>query len=102
MNIENAQKAQYVEFSQAWDQYMKEYEETALDLMDKLKVRHQKEIEEQLKYQTQLFYKNHKWSKQIVEARKQEKIYSQVKDYVAAEGVRQLIIEQEMKEMDEI
>ena len=25
INIENAQKVQYVEFSDAWDKYMKEY-----------------------------------------------------------------------------
>jgi len=55
---------------------MREYEETALDLMDKLKERHQTEVEELLKHATQLFYKNHKWSKQVIEARKQEKIYS--------------------------
>lgn len=42
---------------------MREYEETALDLMDKLKERQQTEIEELLKHQTQLFYKNHRWSK---------------------------------------
>ena len=51
-------------------------EENIFDLMDKLKERHQTEIEELLKHQTQLFYKNHKWSKQVIEARKQEKIYS--------------------------
>ena len=36
--IQEAQKAQFVEFSQAWDKYMTEYEATALKSIDTLKV----------------------------------------------------------------
>ncbi len=38
-NIENAQKVQFVEFSEAWDKYMNEFEETALEMMDKIRGR---------------------------------------------------------------
>lgn len=36
--IQEAQKAQFLEFSQAWDNYMQEYEITALKSIDNLKV----------------------------------------------------------------
>jgi hypothetical protein len=36
--IEEAQKAQFVEFSEAWDKYMNDYEATALKSLEKLKV----------------------------------------------------------------
>jgi len=36
--IEEAQKAQFDEFSKAWDKYMTEYEATALQSLEKLKV----------------------------------------------------------------
>ena len=38
-NIESAQKAQFLEFSQAWDNYMSDYEATAYLSLEKLKVR---------------------------------------------------------------
>ena len=36
--IEEAQKAQFIEFSGAWDKYMSDYETTALTSLEKLKV----------------------------------------------------------------
>ena len=34
INIESAQKLQFTEFSDAWDQYMREYEATAFELIE--------------------------------------------------------------------
>lgn len=39
MNIESAQKLQFEEFSQAWDQYMRDYESTAFELIEQLKMK---------------------------------------------------------------
>ena len=39
VNIESAQKLQFEEFSQAWDQYMRDYEATAFELIEQLKVK---------------------------------------------------------------
>ena len=39
-NIEAAQKAQFLEFSQAWDNYMSDYEATAYLSLEKLKEKH--------------------------------------------------------------
>lgn len=33
VNIENAQRIQYQEFSDAWDKYMRDYEKTAFELV---------------------------------------------------------------------
>ena len=39
INIEQAQKVQYTEFAEAWDKYMADYEATAFNLVENLKVR---------------------------------------------------------------
>ena len=39
VNIEYAQRMQFVEFSQAWDKYMSDYEETAFELVENLKAK---------------------------------------------------------------
>jgi hypothetical protein len=49
---------------------------------------------------TQKFYKEHRWSKKINDLQKQEKIYSTVKDYDNAEGVRILREDMEKRELD--
>ena len=43
-NIEAAQKAQFLEFSQAWDNYMSDYEATAYLSLEKLKVSYKIQI----------------------------------------------------------
>ena len=39
LNIENAQKIQFQEFSEAWDKYMRDYEITAFELIEQLKLK---------------------------------------------------------------
>lgn len=39
LNIENAQKLQFQEFSDAWDKYMSDYEATAFELIEQLRVK---------------------------------------------------------------
>ena len=45
-SIENAQKSQFLEFSQAWDNYMSEYEATAYLSLEKLKEKHLLEFQQ--------------------------------------------------------
>lgn len=40
INVENAQRMQYQEFSEAWDKYMTDYEQTAYELVEQLKAKH--------------------------------------------------------------
>ena len=44
-DIEAAQKAQFLEFSQAWDNYMSDYEATAYLSLEKLKEKHMVEFQ---------------------------------------------------------
>ena len=44
INIEGAQKMQFEEFSQAWDQYMRDYESTAFELIEQLKLKQEQEL----------------------------------------------------------
>ena len=81
---------------------MTDYEATALTLVEQLKSKQDQEVYDCLQYHTEKFYKDHRWSKQIIELRKQEKIYFKVKDYINAEKVRQLCQELEKQEIDQI
>jgi len=40
ITVENAQRQQFLEFSQAWDNYMSDYEATAYLSLEKLKEKH--------------------------------------------------------------
>lgn len=53
-------------------------------------------------YVTQKFYNDHRWNKQIIELRKQEKIYFSIKDYVNAEKVKLICQSLEKKEVDDM
>lgn len=99
INIENAQKLQYAEFAQAWDKYMSDYEETAFELVENLKAKQSQELAEMRAHWTEKFYNDHRWSKRIIELRKQERIYFTIKDYVNAEKVKQLCQQLEQKEV---
>jgi hypothetical protein len=43
LNIENGQKIQFKEFSDAWDKYMRDYEITAFELIEQLKMKQDQE-----------------------------------------------------------
>ena len=102
INIEQAQKVQYAEFAEAWDRYMADYEATAFNLVENLKVRQVRELEEMRKMVTEKFYNDHRWNKQIIELRKQERIYFSIKDYVNAEKVKLICQSLEKKEVDDM
>ena len=63
INIEQAQKILYSEFAEAWDRYMADYETTAFNLVENLKVRQLRELEEMRKIVTEKFYNDHRWNK---------------------------------------
>ena len=100
INVENAQRMQYQEFSEAWDKYMTDYERTAYELVEQLKAKHQQELQDLHAFVTEKFYNDHRWNKQIIELRKQEQIYFSIKDYMNAEKVKIICSELEKKEVD--
>jgi len=46
VTVESAQRSQFLEFSGAWDNYMSDYEATAYLSLEKLKEKHQLEIQQ--------------------------------------------------------
>ena len=100
VNIESAQKLQFQEFSDAWDKYMRDYEGTAFELIEQLKVKQEQELVLHEEKVTKDFVMKQSASKNLVEMRKQEKIYFTVKDYDKAQAMRMMIEQQEMYEAE--
>ena len=70
ITIESTQRQQYVEFTHAWDKYMSDYENTALELIDQLKEKQGKEMNFLLESIPQKFYKEYRWPKRVIEKQK--------------------------------
>jgi len=70
VTVENAQRAQFLEFSHAWDNYMSDYEATAYLSLEKLKEKHILELQ-QLRESIRREYKvKLKFTKELMEMRK--------------------------------
>ena len=95
INIESAQKLQFEEFSQAWDQYMRDYESTAFELIEQLKLKQAQELILHEERVTKAFLVRQSDSKDLIEMRKQEKIFFSVKDYDKANTMKIMVSEQE-------
>lgn len=86
--LENAQRDQFTEFDKVWDKYMADYDEKALDSLEKLKEKHIKEVEElheRLKRDLAFHFKS---SKQLIELRQKESALVKLKKYSEAEKVK--------------
>lgn len=87
-NIEAAQKAQFLEFSQAWDNYMSDYEATAYLSLEKLKEKHMLEFQQfQDKIRKELTQKM-KFSKDLLDLRDREAKLVRMKRYDEAEKIK--------------
>lgn len=98
VTVENAQKIQFNEFSSAWDQYMSDYEAAAFESVERLKEKHIFEIKELHDKVKSSFKITYKFSKELMDMRKQEKIFFSLKDYDKAEAIRRLADKQEQRE----
>ena len=88
LTVENAQKAQFIEFSQAWDNYMSDYEATAYLSLEKLKEKHLMELQ-QLHEKLRVEYKiKLKYSKELMEMKKRVKVFMSMKRYEDAEELQ--------------
>mmetsp|Transcript_19982 Transcript_19982/g.14694 ORF Transcript_19982/g.14694 Transcript_19982/m.14694 type:complete len:180 (+) Transcript_19982:304-843(+) len=88
INVENSQKVQFSEFNKAWDQYMSDYEAAAFESIERLKEKHLLEVKDLHERVRATFKVKHKLSKELMELRRQEKIFFSVKDYDSAERLR--------------
>jgi hypothetical protein len=89
LTIENAQKAQFIEFSQAWDNYMADYEATAYLSLEKLKEKHLKELEALREKIRNQYRVKLKLSKNLIEKRKKVKLLVSMKQYDEAEAIQE-------------
>ena len=98
VNIESAQKLQFAEFSDAWDNYMREYESTAFELIEQLKIKQEQELALHEEQVSKAFLAKQSDSKSLIEMRQQEKIFFSVKDFDRANAMRMMIKNQEVYE----
>jgi hypothetical protein len=87
-NIEQAQKDQFVEFSQAWDNYMADYEATAYKSLEKLKEKHLMEAQSFYDKALKEARVRAKHSKELLELRKRQAALVRMKKYEEAEDVK--------------
>jgi len=67
---------------------MSDYEATAFELVEQLKMKQDQELLQMQETMTNSFIAKYKWSKDLIEMKKQEKIYFSIKDYDNAERTR--------------
>jgi hypothetical protein len=79
---------QFQEFASAWDKYMADYEASAFESVERLKEKHIREIQELHERVSQQFKVKFKWSRELMDLRKQEKIYFSIRDYQKAEDCK--------------
>jgi len=87
-SIETAQKQQFLEFSQAWDNYMADYETTAYLSLEKLKEKHVLEFQqfsERVRKETRMKLK---FSRELLELRKKQNVLAKQKKYAEAEKIK--------------
>ena len=98
ITVESAQRAQFLEFSSAWDNYMSDYEATAYLSLEKLKEKHLLEIQQlheriRKEYSTKITF-----TKELMEMRKKVQKLMHTKRYEEAE---ELNIQCNIKEQQE-
>ena len=79
---------------------MRDYEATAFELIEQLKVKQEQELVLNEEKVTKNFLLKQSDSKTLIEMRKQEKIFFSVKDYDKANAMKNMIREQEMYETE--
>lgn len=89
LHVENAQKQQFVEFTKTWDEYMREFDFAAQDSLNKLREKHEKELDDGretlLKKDEKIVYKQ---SSKLLELRNKEKNLVKQKRYKSAEKIK--------------
>lgn len=101
ISIENSQKMQFYEFSQAWDTFMADYEATAYLSLEKLKERHSKEMSEfQREYRDNVESKI-KFSKKVYDLRRRVEVLINMRQYEEADKYKAFLNKLEQEEMDD-
>ena len=98
ITVESAQRAQFLEFSSAWDNYMSDYEATAYLSLEKLKEKHLLEIQQLHERIRKEYSVKITFTKELMEMRKKVQKLMHSKRYEEAE---ELNIQCNIKEQGE-
>ena len=100
LSVEESQRIQFGEFTNAWDDYMREYEETALKSLEELKEKHLKELKDQREHLRKKFLiGNRPVNKDILEMKAKERAYLKTKQYKKAERMQKRWMREEEKDL---
>ncbi len=102
VTVENAQRAQFLEFSQAWDNYMSDYENTAYMSLEKLKEKHLAEIQQMHEKIRREYKVKLKFTKDLMEKKKQVQTLIGLWRYDDAEVMKAQTDAQEQFEKEEM
>lgn len=101
ISIENSQKMQFYEFSQAWDTFMADYESTAYLSLEKLKERHSKEMTEfQREYRDSIESKI-KYSKKVYDLKRRVDVLINMRQYEEADKYKAFLSKLELEEKEQ-
>jgi hypothetical protein len=101
ISIENSQKMQFFEFSQAWDTFMSDYEATAYLSLEKLKERHAKEMSEFQREFKENLESMIKYSKKVFDLRRRVEVLINMRKYEEADKYKIFLAKMEAEEKEQ-
>lgn len=101
ISIENSQKMQFYEFSQAWDTFMSDYEATAYLSLEKLKERHAKEMTEFHREFKDSIESKIKYSRKVFDLRRRVEVLINMRNYEEADKYKIFLAKLENEEREQ-
>jgi hypothetical protein len=102
-DIQVAHSMQYHEFNRAWDQYMEEFDSMAQKYIHQMTERHATSLLDfQQKLRDELAKKPPKWSRELIEQRRQQAINAKSRNYAEAQRLKLICDRIEMREKGDI
>lgn len=91
-----------LEFNNAWDKYLSEYDAMAQVYVMQMQERHAKELEEfQKKLQEEILERPPKFSKELLDWRRREQLFARQKNYAEAQRIKKIADALEEKELED-
>jgi hypothetical protein len=98
ISIENSQKMQFYEFSQAWDTFMSDYEATAYLSLEKLKERHTIEMTDFQREFRESIESKIKYSKKVYDLKRRVEVLINMRNYEEADKYKMFLAKLEAEE----
>ncbi len=98
-DVQIAHNMQYAEFNASWDKYMEEYDQLAQTYIQQMTEKHAMQLRAfQDKMQKDIISKPPKFSKELLDWRRREKILAKQKNYAEAQKIKRIADMMEQKE----